>query len=324
MRETFPFGDPEHDVAALARFYAFPEWLARQLIEDQGAKAASDLMRVSNDPAPLFIYVNAIKATDDEVKAVFEEAGAQLAPASAADITPDGCFHVSNPRVLANEKVRALFDEGKILVSDAAAQVVASSLLPDEKPTSFLEIGAGRGTKTIMLQGDAQRKYGSQMNMTSMDNHAFKTQVLADRVETYGVELADIVTGNATRMEGVLPDKQFDVVFIDAPCSGLGTLRRHQEIRWRVTPAHIAELADGALAMLRSASQNVAPGGQLVYATCTVTYAENNGVVKRFLESEEGKQFKLAPIAGRPCIASQITSGSADAHFCARFVRADQ
>ena len=321
MREEFPFGDPKTDLNALARLYAFPKWMARMLIEDMGAQTAADLMRVSNDPAPLFIHVNAIKATDEEVAAVFEEAGAHLTPAQAADIYPEGCFHVTNPRVLADKNVRDLFDQGKILVSDAAAQVVASALLPDAKPASFLEIGAGRGTKTIMLQSYAMRKYGEQMKMTSLDSHEFKVRLLEDRVAQYGVELDSTVVGNATRMDSLLPGQTFDAVFVDTPCSGLGTLRRHQEIRWRINENHIQELADTSLAILKSASGCVAPGGSLVYATCTVTYAENNGVVKRFLESAEGSDFALAPIADRPCIASKITNGSADAHFCARFVR---
>ena len=75
------------------------------------------------------------------------------------------------------------------------------------------------------------------------------------------------------------------------------------------------------LALLKSAAGHVEPGGRIVYSTCTVTYAENNGVVKRFLESEEGKGFALAPIDGKACFTSQLAEGSPDAHFAAKFVR---
>ena len=118
-----------------------------------------------------------------------------------------------------------------------------------------------------------------------------------------------------------MPERMFKTIFIDAPCSGLGTLRRHQEIRWRVTPEHIDELAETGLALLKSAANHVEIGGQIVYATCTVTYAENNGVVKAFLESEEGSSFKLAPINGKAAFVSQITTDSPDAHFAVKFVR---
>ena len=319
--ETFPFGDPAKSIDALALTYAFPTWLARRLIEDMGASAAVDLMRASNDPAPLFVHVNALKASDGEVVSLFEEAGAELEPASAGGIEPPGCYLASNSRVLADGRIRRLFSQGKVLVSDAAAQAVAACVLELGKPDSLLEIGSGRGTKTIMLQSDAKRLFGEQVALTSMDSHAFKTDLLRTRTAEYGVELEGIVTGNATRLDSVMPGKQYGLVFIDAPCSGLGTLRRHQDIRWRIDEEKIETLADTGLDMLKSAAGHVAPGGFVVYATCTVTYAENNGVVKRFLESPEGSGFALAPINGKACFSSMVTSGSPDAHFAAKFVR---
>lgn len=319
--DSFPFGDPSKSLDALALLYAFPTWLARSLIEDMGAQAAANLMRASNDPAPLFIHVNALKATDEEVVSLFEEAGAKLEPASAGGINPQGCYRVSESRVLTDGRIRRLFSLGKVLVSDAAAQAVAECVLELGKPASLLEIGAGRGTKTIMLQSDAQRHFGSQIALTSMDSHAFKTDLLRKRTAEYGVELESVVTGNATRLDSVLPGREFDMVFIDAPCSGLGTLRRHQDIRWRIDQEKIDELAETGLAMLKSAANHVVKGGFIVYATCTVTYAENNGVVKRFLESPEGSGFKLAPINGKACFSSKLEPGSPDAHFAAKFVR---
>ncbi|MBP3867372.1 MAG: hypothetical protein J6D25_06130, partial [Eggerthellaceae bacterium] len=78
MSDRFPFGDPNKDLAALALNYAFPEWLARQLIEDLGAQAAVELMQASNEPAPLFVCVNALQATDEEIISLFDEVGAKL------------------------------------------------------------------------------------------------------------------------------------------------------------------------------------------------------------------------------------------------------
>lgn len=319
MKDEFPFGDPTHDIGALARSYAFPEWMARMLVKDMGAKEASNLMKVSNDPAPLFIAVNALKASDAEVEAVFAETGVTLEQGEAGGIQPAGCYRVANPRILADGRVRRLISQGKILVSDAAAQAVASTILEDGEPESLLEVGAGRGTKTILMQSAAQRRFGHQLNMSSLDSHSFKMGLLEKRTQEYGVNVSELVTGNATRLYMALGDRTFDTIFIDAPCSGLGTLRRHHEIRWRLTNEHIDELAKTGLAMLKSAAQHVSDGGQIVYSTCTVTYAENNGVVKRFLESEEGQSFELAPIAGKACFVSQLSPDSCDAHFAVRF-----
>lgn len=319
--ETFPFGDPTKSIDALALTYAFPTWLARRLIEDMGAQAAINLMRASNDPAPLFVHVNAIKSSDDEVVSLLEEAGAEVTPASACGIKAEGCYRVSNARVLTDGRIRRLFNQGKALVSDAAAQAVATCVLESGMPDSMLEVGAGRGTKTIMLQSIATRLYDRQIKLTSMDSHSFKVDLLKDRAAEYGVELDGIIAGNATRLDSVMPDRMYDLIFIDSPCSGLGTLRRHQDIRWRIEPEKIEELANTGFDLLNSAAGHVPVGGSIVYATCTVTYAENNGVVKRFLESDAGKSFKLAPINGKACFSSQLESGSPDAHFAAKFVR---
>ena len=322
MRDSFPFGDPNTDLDALARVYAFPKWMARKLIEDLGAKEAAALMHASNEPAPLFVAVNSLKATDEEVAGVFEAAGATLRPAESQGVTPDGCFHVSNPRAIADKGVLELLSEGKILVADASAQAVAASIYDGFEPESVLEIGAGRGTKTILLQSNANRKIGHQIKLTSLDMHEFKMRLLSERAAEFDVQLEEAVVGNGMRLDASLGDKKYSTVFIDAPCSGLGTLRRHPEIRWRINSKHISELADTGLAMLRSAAAHVEDGGQLVYATCTVTYDENSGVVKRFLEeTPEGKYFRLAPIFDKPAFSSQLTDGSADAHFAARFVK---
>ncbi|MSA95524.1 antitermination protein NusB, partial [Gordonibacter urolithinfaciens] len=253
--------------------------------------------------------------------AALAEAGADVRPVSIDGVEVPGCLQVAEPRALQDGRVRRLFSQGKLLVSDAASQLVAASVLPAHMPASFLEIGSGRGTKTILLQSGALRAYGSQMELVALDNHAFKTDLLRERAVEYGVHVADAVTGDATMLGAVLGRRRFDAVFIDAPCSGLGTLRRHPEIRWRLTEEHLGELAALGLSLLRSAAGQVARGGQLAYATCTVTHTENNAVVKRFLESPEGADFELAPIAGKACVATRLAPGTPDAHFAVRFAR---
>ena len=321
MKDKFPFGDPKTDIEALARFYAFPTWLAKMLIADMGAADAAMLMKTANDPAPLFIAVNALKADDGEVLQAFEEAGCVLEPFELEGKVLPGCYRVSKSRVLADGRIRLLFAQGKVLVSDASAQFVASSLFEGFEPKRVLEVGAGRGTKTILIQSDAQRILGHQVALSSIDNHAFKMELLEQRAKEYGVQLERVYTGNALRLDAVMQDEMFDTVFIDAPCSGLGTLRRHQEIRWRVNKEQIEELAKTGLGMLKSAASHVSEGGQIVYATCTVTYRENFGVVKEFLESPEGSMFALAPIEGKSCFFAKPGIDAPDAHFAVRFVK---
>lgn len=322
LRASFPFGDPMRDPEALARLHAFPLWLTRKLVADLGPQAALDFMRASNEQAPLFIAVNAAKTGDESLVAAFEKLDEGLDPVAVDDVRVPGCYRVLDTRALLLPEVKRLFGQGKILVSDAASQLVAASVLPERKPETLLEVGAGRATKTILLQSGAMRAWGSQLELTALDNHAFKTRLLKERADRYNVQVAEALTGDALELDAVVGEGcLFDEVFIDAPCSGLGTLRRHPEIRWRISPADIVEFARVQLGMLRSAALHVAVGGTLAYATCTVTREENNGVVKAFLDSDAGSGFELAPINGRSCVATRLRPGSPDAHFAVRFVR---
>ena len=288
-RASFPFGDPTRDVEALARLHAFPVWLARKLVLDLGPQAALDFMRASNEPAPLFVAANAAKTDEAAVAAAFAKAGESTQPVEIDGVPVPGCLRVKDNRALLLPEVKQLFVQGKILVSDAASQLVAASVRPQDKPASMLEVGAGRATKTILLQSAAQRTWGSQIeSYVTLDNHGFKTKLLLERAARYGSCVSEALTGDAVALGNVVRDRLF---------------------------------AKTQLGMLRAAAGHVAPGGTLAYATCTVTCEEDNQTVKAFLASEEGQRFQLAPIAGRSCLATRLEPGSSDAHFAVRFAR---
>lgn len=324
LKDEFPFGDPSTDIRAFARLHAFPQWLARRLVADLGPAGAEAFMSASNEPAPLFVCVNPARATDSEVLELLEAAKAE--PSSVivdgVGVLP-GCYRLANSRALSDGRIRRLFTQGKICVSDASSQRVALMTLPRHKPVSYLEIGAGRGTKTLLVQGAAQRKWGSQIGCyVTVDNHAFKSKLLAERAEAYGINVSETLTGDARKLSSVVGKRRFDVVFVDAPCSGLGTLRRHHEIRWRLDEASITNIAQTALAMLESAAAHVNPGGTLVFATCTVLKEENLLNVKRFLASDAGADFFLDQESGEPFFySSQLSSGSPDAHYAVKLTR---
>ena len=319
----FPFGDPRTDIEAFARLHAFPEWLAKRALLDLGPEATRDYLAGSNEPAPLFVAINAAKADEAEVVETIVAAHGEPVAVSVNGEDIPGCYCLSEGRVLFDGRVRHMIQTGQLLVSDASSQQIARLVLPEEKPASLLEVGAGRGTKTVLIQSDAQRRYGSQIDeYVTVDNLEFKTNITAERAEEYGIHVSESITGDATVLDDVVGDRAFDVVFIDAPCSGLGTLRRHPEIRWRLNPEKIDEFAKTGLALLKSASTHVAPGGSIVFSTCTITRAENIDVVKAFLASDEGASFSLAPIGGAPCFNPALKPGSPDAHFAVRLVKA--
>lgn len=319
----FPFGDPRTDIEAFARLHAFPEWLAKRALLDLGPEATRDYLAGSNEPAPLFVAINAAKADEAEVVETIVAAHGDPVAVSVNGEDIPGCYCLSEGRVLFDGRVRHMIQTGQLLVSDASSQQIARLVLTEEKPASLLEVGAGRGTKTVLIQSDAQRRYGSQIDeYVTVDNLEFKTNITAERAEEYGIHVSESITGDATALDDVVGKRAFDVVFIDAPCSGLGTLRRHPEIRWRLNPEKIDEFAKTGLALLKSASTHVTPGGSIVFSTCTITRAENIDVVKAFLASDEGASFSLAPIGGAPCFNPALKPGSPDAHFAVRLVKA--
>lgn len=319
----FPFGDPRTDIEAFARLHAFPEWLAKRALLDLGPEATRDYLAGSNEPAPLFVAINAAKADESEVVETIVAAHGDPVAVSVNGEDIPGCYCLSEGRVLFDGRVRHMIQTGQLLVSDASSQQIARLVLTEEKPASLLEVGAGRGTKTVLIQSDAQRRYGSQIDeYVTVDNLEFKTNITAERAEEYGIHVSESITGDATVLDDVVGERAFDVVFIDAPCSGLGTLRRHPEIRWRLNPEKIDEFAKTGLALLKSASTHVTPGGSIVFSTCTITRAENIDVVKAFLASDEGASFALAPIGGAPCFNPALKPGSPDAHFAVRLVKA--
>lgn len=318
-RTEFPFGDPATDDAALARLHAFPLWLCQRLIAELGREEAAAFMRVSNEQAPVFVAVNALRP-DEALEAALGELGAQETGVA-------GCLRLPDARLLGDRRIARALGKGALIVSDLSAQRVARLCIEgltrspgthasaDSDAPSLLEVGAGRGTKTILLQSDAQRLMGVQIALFPLDNHAYKTELCAKRAATCGVRIERTFVGDGRQLGAVVGERLFDGVFIDAPCSGLGTLRRHPEIRWRLREETIDELARTQQAMLRSAAARVKPGGVLVYSTCTITGAENAGNIKDFLASSEGAGFHLEPIDGHAAFAPRLCSGGQDAHF---------
>ncbi len=323
-KESFPFGDPRTDLRAYARLHGFPAWLAERLIKDLGPQGAHDLMTASNEPAPVYVAVNAAKATDEEVVSILAAAHGQPEPVEVAGRRVEGCYRLASGLALLDGRVRRMLSQGLLLVSDATSQAVASLVVGEEEPASFLEIGAGRATKTILDQSCAQRRFGHQVSgYVTVDAHAFKTKLLRERAAQFDIEVEDALTGDGCGLGALVGERLFDRVFVDAPCTGLGTLRRHADIRWRLRPDTIAEQAALGARLLDSAAAHVAPGGVLAYATCTVTTEENAAVVEAFLASEQGACFEIIPFARPdlgvelPFFSVALEPGGPDAHFLA-------
>jgi 16S rRNA (cytosine967-C5)-methyltransferase len=165
-----------------------------------------------------------------------------------------------------------------------------------------VDVAAGRGTKTAQIQAHNVAA-GGACRLYALDVHPFKGEVLTRRMTDLGVPGVISVTGDATDLsdvEGLPAIGTADAVLLDAPCSGLGSLRRRPEKRWRVTPDDIDRLAALQFSMLEQSASLVRVGGRVVYSTCTVSRRENEDVVTRFVGLTGGSfaSVDLALVAG--------------------------
>jgi 16S rRNA (cytosine967-C5)-methyltransferase len=199
-----------------------------------------------------------------------------------------------------------------------------------------MEFGAGRGGKTLMIASRAVQAC-TDVELFAVDTHSPKLEALRADAQRLGLKGVTTVVGDATRPETwtTRTPAEVDVVLVDAPCSGLGTLRRHPDRRWRARPDEIDSLASLGASLLTSAASLVKPGGFVVYSTCTVTRKENHDVVASFLASQAGSEFTTDPL--NDIVPGEWSTfmtpegwfqaipavGGPDGHFVARLRRKD-
>lgn len=270
-----------------AHRFGMPEWLLGRVAADIGPERAASFGEAGLQQAPTYLANVPQWISDGRAAEAFAEAGVE---ASRCGAVP-GAWLAADPAAAARS---SLVRDDQAVVCDYGAQAVAFLAAP-QPGDRVLEVGSGRGTKTILLAGHAHRQRGGA-RIWALDVHPFKARIAQERLERARVSGVEQVTGDARalgRPDGVpgLPPA-FERVLVDAPCSGTGTLRRHPEITWALTPEEVASCAALQLDMLRAASARVAPGGTLVYATCSVLREEDEDVVAAFLGGPGGEAFE--------------------------------
>ncbi len=244
-----------------------PRWLVERWLDRHGLAAASAWVRFNNKPAPVTLQANQLKGSTRDLADRLAAYGVQTAPARWA---PDA-LRVTAGLPLATP----LTAEGRLLVQDEAAQLVMA-LVDAGRDTRVLDVCAAPGGKTVGLAG-AMANHGL---LVAADLRPRRLALLAATLARCGVRC-----GHVVRLDGTasLPfDAVFDRVLVDAPCSGLGTLRSDPDIRWRHEPKSLVALAAQQLTLLSQAAAIVRPGGILVYATCSSEPEENEETVGRF------------------------------------------
>ena len=277
-------GEPEREAVRLSA----PTWLYERLREERGQAEAAALLGAMNERAPLTIRVNTALTTRE---ALTNDLSEERVAARPGRWTPTAL--VLTTRV--NAFGLSTFRRGLFEVMDEGSQLVAELVAPPPGGR-VLDACAGAGGKTLALAAALSGKG----RVLAIDVDGKKLEELRRRARRAGLNnvTARAITG------AVLPPEArpgaWDRVLVDAPCSGLGTLRRNPEAKWRMTPAEVATFPPRQIALLVTYAPLVAVGGRLIYATCTVLGDENERVIDRFLaERDDFVRVPLKEIWGR-------------------------
>jgi 16S rRNA (cytosine967-C5)-methyltransferase len=256
----------------LAEQLDFPDWLVERLAPRMTPEELLALARALNTPAPLDLRVNTLKAEREAVIARLATDGIVATP---CPYSPLGLRLKTKPYL---QKHPAFLD-GSIEVQDEGSQLLGFLLAP-KRGEMVVDFCAGAGGKTLIL-GALMRSTGRLYAFDVSDKRLAKLKPRAARAGLSNVHPACLSGENDTRVKRLAG--KADRVLVDAPCSGLGTLRRNPDLKWRQSPQSVAELTVKQAAILAAAAKLLRPGGRLVYATCSILAEENEDIVDAFL-----------------------------------------
>jgi 16S rRNA (cytosine967-C5)-methyltransferase len=262
---------------------SYPTWLVERLVNDLGPTEGLAACAAMNQRAPMALRVNTVKITRE---ALIERLAEENVVARPTALAPAGL--ILETRV--NAFGLSAFRDGLFEVMDEGSQLVAELVAPPPGGR-VADACAGAGGKTLAIAASM----GGKGRLLALDVDGRKLEELRRRARRAGLSN---VTARAITDEAALPAEArpggWDRVLVDAPCSGIGTLRRNPEARWRLTPSAVASFPARQLALLVTYAPLCAVGGRLIYATCTILDDENEKVIARFLA--ERTDFVRVPI----------------------------
>lgn len=259
---------------------SIPDWIDELGEKALGAKLWTEEMAKLNEPADVILRTNTLKTTKENLRKTLLDEGIVAEPIRGY---PDALKLVER----ANVFVTDAFKNGMFEVQDASSQLVAAFL--DVQPGQrIVDTCAGAGGKSLHLAALMENKG----QLISMDIYGSKLKELkrrARRNQAHNIETREI---DSTKVYKKLYGSA-DRVLIDAPCTGLGVLRRNPDSKWKMQPDFLEKITKTQQEILRNYSKILKPGGKMVYATCSILPQENSDQIKSFLNADEGKDFTL-------------------------------
>ena len=258
-------------VVSLAVQHSQPEWLVHRWLDEFGPEVAPALMRASNDKSPMIVRANLLKCTPDELLQRLLSAGIE---ARVRRCSPQGILLPSGGAV---EKLPG-FAEGLFQVQGEASQLVAYLLspLPGERILDACAAPGGKSTHIAELMHD-------EGEVIAVDTSARGIERIRQNANRLGLKSVRGLRADINEQFSEMDGELFDRILLDAPCSGLGTLRAHPEIKWHRNENDVRRLSRLQSKILNRVAECLKPNGILVYSTCTLTLDENEENVQSFL-----------------------------------------
>jgi 16S rRNA (cytosine967-C5)-methyltransferase len=268
--------------AHLTHALSLPRWLAERLIDRCGVEGAVALAKACNEPPPLTIRANRLRG---DARELLQDVLENFPEATACRFARGGIVlgRKGNPAQDRN------FLAGRFTVQDEASQLVVA-LLDPQPGERVLDLCAAPGGKTTAIA----ERVGPSGSVIAVDRNTRRLDLVQRAVRRLGLKGIRTVARDATRsLAELAPEGGFDRILVDAPCSGLGTLRRNPDAKWRVRPGDPARLAEIQRALVGNAAAVLRSGGTLVYSSCTVLAEENEEIARHFLRGSRD----FAPIS---------------------------
>ncbi|WP_138493109.1 16S rRNA (cytosine(967)-C(5))-methyltransferase RsmB [Paenibacillus pinistramenti] len=319
QKETLKLPEDMPEVQRIALAESHPEWMVAGWIRQYGAATAEAICRADNEPPPVSVRVNRTKAGRDDLLKDMAGQGLEAVPSSLSE---DGII----VRGGGNMALSGWYREGRLSVQDESSMLVAEAL--DARPgMTVLDCCAAPGGKSCHI---AERMEG-RGTVIANDVHAHKAKLIEEQADRLGLANVKTRTGDALELAGQFPPASFDRILLDAPCSGLGVIRRKPDLKWTKSPVDLVEIAQLQQRLLDAVCVLLKPGGVLVYSTCTIERTENAGAVEAFLArhpefapDETPELFqRLAAASARESAGLQILPQDAgsDGFYIARLVK---
>lgn len=261
--------------------HSHPQWLIKMWLEKFGYDRTLQLCRYNNQPPELTIRRNSLKYSEQALVQAMKSAGIGI----EKKMIP-GSYRLER---INSVRQLTLYQEGGFMVQGPAA-TLASLLLAPTPGQRILDMAAAPGGKTTHLA----ELMGNQGEIIALDHHQHKLDLIGNNCQRLGIKIVKMVNYDAREYS---PTDRFDLILLDAPCSGLGLVRQKPEIKWNKTRQDIEKMAVLQFQLLEKAVQLVKDNGVILYCTCTLTEQENQGIVESFRLQYRNK-VELVDLAG--------------------------